>query len=476
MSRRLLLLSALAASHAPSLVFGATIPRDAAAVTAGSVQELTQTAISIYLASRNALGSPFIALTGWKTIDWVGVNAAVSNTTGNSILYQAVDPLPDRSGAGSQIFFSDSYTNFIQEIGKAMKLNGSADDNPEIEAAGNKQVELCADAMKPVRDKALDAYISATGVQIASATDPDFLSWADMSYAPYVTALAECQSAWTDYNALFDALYGDDFAIFSASHSAVTGLTHSPPTSHPGINMPIDKAFGTSAPSTAQGNYVPDYSIPVLAATLGGWQSSEHTTPSFTFDSEKHHFESNSSSNFGGAHLGFQWSSGSIDASASHQDSTDITKTSAQSFKLSFNELALMDVEFGLWFDGFRSANALNSPAADNITAAATPKFDTFFGTAEKPGPAAIYNKQALVGYQPSWTIEFSEASSYSSFKHDMASAEGCVLFICGGVSSESSSNKTEADDSKNVVTFTDTSQNGYILGFVQHNFWEESG
>ncbi|KAJ7286988.1 hypothetical protein C8J57DRAFT_1282458 [Mycena rebaudengoi] len=449
MSRYSLLLSALAVSQVPSQVLGGVIPRDAPTVTAQSVQQLTQTAISIFLGSQNAADKGFFALTGWKTVDWVGANTAVDNSTGNLILFETADALLDRGGTEAR-FISATST--------------------ELKAAQDKQVKACFTDIAPVLSEALTAYVSSTGITPSNKSDPAFISWASTGFAPYVTANTECQDAANEFFALLDKIKGDDFAIFSAASNNVRGLTVSPPTSHPGVNMPIDKAL-PGGPSTVQGNFVPAYSIPVLEGTLGGWQAAESTQPSYTYDSEKNSFKNDTTTNFGGAHLGFSWGRASLDASASHQDATVIVNTTAQNFKLSFNGLALMDVERGVWFDGFRSANAVNKPA-DNVTAKAKPVFEKFFQTSDNPGPAAVYNDKALVAFQPSWTIEFSASNFYSKFKEDQASASGCFLFICGGGSGGSSSNKTEFDDSKNAVTFTDTSKNGYIIGYVQHNFW----
>ncbi|KAJ6631428.1 hypothetical protein B0H10DRAFT_1772754 [Mycena sp. CBHHK59/15] len=471
---RYLLVASLAASHLPFEALAGVIPRDAPSVTSQSIQSLTQTAISIYLGSQNTADKGFFALEGWKTIDFAGANTAVDNNTANSIIFQTADALPSRGAAnstGGDIFFSDEYVNYIQEVNKALARNDS-EPNPDIQKAQDAQTKACFEDAPAALTKALEVYISSTGMTPSNKSDPAFVSWASTGYAPYSTANTACQSATNDYFAEIDKINGDDFAIFSTASNNVRGLTSSPPASHPGVNMPIDKALPGS-PSTVQGNFVPMYSIPVLQGTLAGWQSLAPTSPAYTYDSEKNTFSDDTSTSFGGAHLGFAWGRASLDASASHSDSTSVINTTAQNFQLSFNGLALMDVERGVWFDGFRSANALHNPA-DNVTAAAKPVFDKFFKTSDNPGPAAIYNEKALVAFQPSWTIEFTASNFYNNFKQSQASASGCFLFICGGGEGGSSSNVTKYDDSKNSVTFTDQTNNGYIIGYVQHNFWAD--
>ncbi|KAJ7286959.1 hypothetical protein C8J57DRAFT_1116667 [Mycena rebaudengoi] len=474
MSRYSLLLSALAASQVPSQVLGGVIPRDDPPIDSKSIQDLAQTAISIFLGSQNVADKGFYALTGWKTVDWVGQNSAVDNSTGNLILFQTADALPERSGEehSGQLYFSDNYVHFIQEANKALASNDT-NISDELKAAQDKQVKACFTDIQPILNEALTAYVSSTGITPSNKSDSAFISWASTGFTPYTTANTECQDSTNDYFALLDKLKGDDFAIFSAASNNVRGLTTSPPASHPGINMPIDKAL-PGAPSTVQGNYVPAYAIPVLPGTLGGWQSAGNTQPSYAYDSKKDTFKNDSSTSFGGGHLGFVWDEYDVSGNGQgeHKSSSTVVNTTAQTFSLSFNGLALMDVERGVWFDGFRSANALNKPV-DDTAKKGKAVFDKFFQTADNPGPVAVYNAKALVGFQPSWTIEFSSSEYYNKYRSDQGSAEVCALFICFGGSGGSTSNNTQFDNATNTVKFTDPSKNGYILGYVQHNFWE---
>lgn len=449
------------------------VARNDSSADAKSVLNLMGGAIDTYLASQNIKVNSFFALEGWQTVDFAGANAAVDNDTANNIVYLKSDVLQNNNGSkeqGGTTFFSTMFVNFIQEVNKALALNGTA-DSKDLDTAQDAQGTACFEDLPKAANKAVELYSNIKGQTIHNISDPGFLSWASTGYAPFQSANAKCQEATNAYNAEFDKVHGDNFGIFSGAANNIVALTTGTSTVHPGITMSIDSTRGQDLTTPFGGNVVPQYSIPVLAGTVASWQSNSGGNTAFAFDSSKQTGNDQESSSSNGAHAGIQWGRVDLSASASHSESESNNTVTAQTFQLSFGGIALMDIERGIWFDGWRSANAL-STASDDKTKEALPAFKQFFGDKEKPGPAALYNDKALVVYQPTITIEFSSRNDYSKFQQNQEEASGCFLIFCGGQQHSDQKNTTTFDEQKSSVTFKDDSSNAYIIGFLQKSFW----
>lgn len=162
--------------------------------------------------------------------------------------------------------------------------------------------------------------------------------------------------------------------------------------------MPIQPA-STTGP--VEGSFVAFYDIPTLNTTLTAWQSGTGLAP-FIFSSSTFNTSSGSSTKFGGAHLGITYEVFMGTANAEHSEAQSSADMNALSFDLSFQGLALLDVEQGLWFDDYRVAHASETPDAQHGPAKAIFSDPKYFGSSDNPGPLAVYNAQALVAFQPS--------------------------------------------------------------------------
>ncbi|KAJ7025904.1 hypothetical protein C8F04DRAFT_1400317 [Mycena alexandri] len=141
----------------------------------------------------------------------------------------------------------------------------------------------------------------------------------------------------------------------------------------------------------------------------------------------------------------------------------------AVQFALSFGRLALMSVQQGLCFDDSRVARAAQNPDDKHLPAAAVFSNQSYFGSADEPGPLAVYNHMALVGFKPSWTIQLQDRHSSSSSSTTTAGFDISILGLgsIGGYGG-SSVNNTHYDSATNTLTIGDDSNNAYIIGYVQ--------
>jgi hypothetical protein len=236
--------------------------------------------------------------------------------------------------------------------------------------------------------------------------------------------------------------------------------------------MPI-QASSTTSP--VEGSFAAFYDIPTLNTTLSAWQSGTGLAP-FTFSSSTFNTSSSSSTKFGGAKLGITYEGVTGSANAQHSEAQSSADVNALSFDLSFQGLALLDVEQGLWFDNYRVARAAQTPDAQHGPAQAIFNDPKYFGSSDSPGPLAVYNAQALVAFQPSWTIQLADSHNSSSSDSTSAGVDISVLglFDIGGYGG-STSNNTHFDEATNTLTINDDSNNGYIIGYVQNGFFTQS-
>ncbi|KAK0222849.1 hypothetical protein EDD85DRAFT_796035 [Armillaria nabsnona] len=185
----------------------------------------------------------------------------------------------------------------------------------------------------------------------------------------------------------------------------------------------------------------------------------------------------------GGVSLDFKWFS--VGGGADTTKSSISTELKTKSFSIAW-QAALLPIQRGTWFDGFRVASLMSNLGTtgtsdsddkndEALYANATESFDKWFGTDDSPGPAAEYNDIALIIYHPIFAMEFSDEKTYQEFKETKASAGVCFLFICVGGNGGSSSNKTTFSDTSSTVTYEDLSDNVYYAGSLQSSFWTQS-
>ncbi|KAJ7125307.1 hypothetical protein C8R44DRAFT_782849 [Mycena epipterygia] len=204
----------------------------------------------------------------------------------------------------------------------------------------------------------------------------------------------------------------------------MTPIINAENTLYPGLNMPISGASNTSDGATVGDQYtgtlVPFYAMPSLNSTLALWQSGSAKTPALNWNSSTSSRVSMTSSDSSSVTGHWLWDS----ASASQNSNMSFVLTQAQSAQLTFEGVELIDVVRGAWFDGFRSASAVGTPASDDPLAKPHQEaFKTYFGTAKSPGPAAIYNDKALVVYKPSAVFTFGSQSDYKDAKSSQMGA-----------------------------------------------------
>lgn len=370
----------------------------------------------------------------------------------------------------SKIRYSDTYKSFIQDMNKGDQGNGS---NPQLEKARDAQTAACENLRSKVLNQALKAYRkSVVGRPVSDIYGADFEAWASSLYAPCMVANDKCMAAENDFRKISDLNNGNSLALFNQAIRGIQNIMDS--TYHEGYNMPLDQPKNKGGRANT---FAPLYSMYGLEGVVDGWK---HPTsdgePAFSYDSSKQTFRNSSKTTWGGGHVGFVWEGSNLDASGRGSSTDTVTQAATQKFAISFAGLALMDINIGLWLDGWRSANVIqHASAGDKITKEATNAFNHFFGTAEKPGPAAIYNTQAVVAYKPVLEIQFTEEKTAAHFQTVSAEAEFCFLFICGGGGGGSTTNNTNWEVSASKIKVADTTGNAYIVGFVKQNYWASS-
>ncbi|KAJ7099387.1 hypothetical protein B0H15DRAFT_944797 [Mycena belliarum] len=441
-------LLAVAVSAAPA-------PRgDPTAIPGGRIEDFTSEAIASYLESQHATGLPFNVNGPWSTINFAGNTTTQTSFMMNNDIYRSVDEQNDRR-TNSTINFSRMYGDFINQkiphppVEESQKLN-------ETHAQMNKA--CFGGALETALTSALIAYNKWSHVKTTNDSDPKFLAFANTDFPDYITAHTACTQATLAFDAATSEVEGDDAGLYAGAIGA------------PGVNMPIadDQSTGT----IDQGQYVAYYSIPTLNATLTGWQGGVGLQP-FKYASKEANGSTSSSSKFGGGKLGITYEGVTVGAHADHSESKNSATAMAKDFELSFGALALLSIDQGLWFDGYRLARAAQNPDAKHGPAKDVFSNESYFGSADAPGPLAVYNNMALVGYKPSWKIQLQDSSAMDSSSTTSAGVDISVfgLFSIGGYGG-STKNNTQYDKSTNTVTIEDDSSNGYIIGYVQKTFF----
>lgn len=229
---------------------------------------------------------------------------------------------------------------------------------------------------------------------------------------------------------------------------------------------------GSAQDNIGMGNYAAYYRIPTLNSTLAKWQSGAGLAP-FTYQSSSQNYSSVSTSKFGGVNFGISYEEIGVNGQFQKSDAKSSSEVKASSFGLSFAGLALVGIEQGSWFDNYRVARAAETPDSQHAPVQHIFANETYFGSKDQPGPLAAYNYQALVGFQPSWTIQMEDAISSSS--QDSTEGGGGIsifgLLDIGGYYG-SNTTKTSTNNSTNTITVSDDTNNAYIIGFVQSKYW----
>ncbi|KAJ7108415.1 hypothetical protein C8R43DRAFT_1114064 [Mycena crocata] len=433
------------------------------------VQQLTQQAIQNYLNGANLKNGTTVHLEQpWRPIDFAGSNAGtVTGPQANKILFDTCDMVPAIESNGTTQSFSQIYTTFLQEINKVLPKNDG--NNTELNAATENQAAVCKKP-KAVLAQGVDDYLSAMPslqeLPNNNLSDPNYLQWAQAHYTPYIEANDACVGAQNNVSKIRDTIYGDNGALFAIASTIINVFDETTPGSQPGINMPID--------DSATPQYKPEYYMPLLNNTVQTWQQLPgDAAPASSFSYNHDTTSNDSKTSSGGGGISFIWDDFSGSGEGGNSQTTSNTSQKAQAFSLTWGGITTMPIEYGIWFDDYRLAGAAqNPPPNDNVSALAKPVFDEYFGTAEKPGQVSRYNAQMIIGYKPTWSISFTDKEQYSQLKETSAKAEACFLFICASGNGASSSNHTTTDDTNNSITFQDTTNNAYILGFIMTSIW----
>ncbi|KAJ7133762.1 hypothetical protein C8R43DRAFT_1133293 [Mycena crocata] len=285
---------------------------------------------------------------------------------------------------------------------------------------------------------------------------------------PYAEVNNICTGVKNNVSKIQDTLYGDNGAAFTVADTIINIYDETKRENQPGINMPISD-------DSVIPDYHPEYYLPLLNNTMDAWQSG--TNPSAVgLDFHYNHSttDNHTSTTSGGGGISFIWEDVSGDGSGEGLTTTTNSSQKAQVFSLTFGGIMALPIEYGIWFDDYRLAGATeNPPKGDNVSALAKPVFNNFFGTADKPGQLSRYNSQIVIGNKPTWSLTLADSEQYQQLKSALAGAQVCFLFICtAGGHGTSSSNHTTTDDKSNSISFQDTTNTMYILGFIMKSYW----
>ncbi|KAJ7198541.1 hypothetical protein GGX14DRAFT_665920 [Mycena pura] len=467
-SRRSCLLAAflLAAS---SHVSAAPATRDTPQVTPHTIQDYTMGAIQNFLAAWNAQDAVFNVKGPWTSIDFAGSSAPqLSEGQINNDVFQSCDNQADRA-TNKTISFSDGYKDFVQDLNKAVPAPAPSQKMNDT-AAAMQTACYNTSTLPAARAAALNTYNSISSTPVTNASDPNFLQWADTGYPDYINAYTACQQATLTYYAAFDDNNGDDSGVYTAARTNVQPLLDSS-ISHPGINMPIEGA--TSTPGLpSEGAFVAYYSIPTLNSTLTAWQAGSGLSP-VNFTNAQYSSNTTHTTSEAGIGLGFIFEEIFGEGEGSNEQTHSSADVSSLKFELNFGGLALLDVSQGIWFDGYRVARAAENPDAQHQQAKPVFSDPKYFGSQDKPGSLALYNTQALIGFKPSWTIQFTDSHQTDDTSKSEGEAGLSIfgLFDIGGWGG-STSNTTHYDNSTNTLTIQDNSNNAYVIGYVQTPYY----
>ncbi|KAJ6543101.1 hypothetical protein B0H19DRAFT_1077115 [Mycena capillaripes] len=468
-----------------------------AVITAPTITDFTTSSIASFLATQNAENSPFNFKGPWVAITFAGKDAPQSSQEDiNNAIYTACDEQTDRRNK-TTINFSLTYKDFIQDVSKSScfklsesRLNGFLKMNRKVpvmppSAAQNASSARMRDACYgPGFQNALQGAVNAwnlrSRVPANDPTDPKFISWAQENYPDYDMAVQNCTEMSLGYYKAKDNATGDDATIYSGAYAHILPLADSNELVT-GINMQIsgEVVSNDTDPNSGPGNnigygeFMAYYRIPTLNSTLSKWQSGAGLAP-FKHSITSQSYTSVETSKFGGASLGITYEGFGVHATASHSSFKSSAEAKATAFEISFSGLALVGIEQGSWFDGYRVARAAEYPDSQHGPVNDVFKEPKYFGSKDQPGPLAVYNYQALIGFKPSWTIQMEDAISTNG--QESTEASGGISFLglldIGGYAG-SNTTKTSIDNSTNTFTVTDDTDNAYIIGFVQEEYWK---
>ncbi|KAJ4494407.1 hypothetical protein C8R41DRAFT_763367 [Lentinula lateritia] len=466
----ILLILTLTATTTSALPLRFRRDSDSSSKSVGTVQNYMQTALQTYLAAQNGVSNFHAISDGWKPIDFAGTGTSLNgDEAANSIFYIA-DQI---QGATTTISYSGMAISFIQDVNVAMSLNTSGASNPEVTKAMQASSKACYAGMAATTTTVSKEYAEQHSGQAPNITSPEFLQFAAQD-PEYTQASAICQSATNTYQSALSRAVGDDFYIFSGALNNIEQLTASV-TFIDGLNMEVSSE--TAVAGKGAGKYKPYYAIPTLNGTMSAWQSNSNgfsSSPAFTWSSSSSTGSSTNTTTSGGGGIGFIWEDFSGSGAGSSSSSKTTSNVSSVGMSVSFGQISMFGVEYGLW-NTPEVAEALQNPP-DAITKKGAPVFQKYYGSASKPGPLASWKDQALVVYQPSFSVEFSSADEASSFHQSAASAGVCILFICIGGSGSSSTSTMNYTTGSKFVTYNDTTNQAYLVGFTQTNFFPNQG
>ncbi|KAJ3795269.1 hypothetical protein GGU11DRAFT_242095 [Lentinula aff. detonsa] len=444
--------------------------RASASTSVDTVANYMQTALQTYLAGQNGVSNFHAISDGWKPIDFAGTGTSLNGDEGANSMFYIADQI---QGATTTTSYSGMMISFIQDVNVAMNLNTSGANSPDVTKAQQASSKACYSGMAAAMTKVSQEYAEQNSGRSPNTTSPEFLQFAAQD-PDYTQASDECQSATNTYQAALSHAVGDDFYIFSGALNNIDQLTASL-TLIEGLNMEVSSA--TSSAGLGKGRYKPYYNMPTLNGTMSAWQSNNNglsSSPAFTWSSSSSSGSTTNTTSSGGAGVGFIWEDFSGSGAGSSSSSKTTSNVTSVSMSVSFGQVSMFGVDFGLW-NAPEVAEALQNPP-DDIAKKGAPVFEKYYGSASKPGPLASWKDQALVVYQPSFSVEFSSAEEASEFHQTAATAGVCIFIICIGGSGSSSSSKMNYSTGSKFVTYNDTTSQAYLVGFTQTNFFVNQG
>ncbi|KAJ6491649.1 hypothetical protein C8R47DRAFT_1319447 [Mycena vitilis] len=455
----------LTASAAPTL-------RD---VSAPTIADFTRGALEKFLAGQNAAAT--FSISGpWAPITYAGDNSAMlSADVINNLIFGVCDvqPVP---GGNETVNFSDRYKDFIQDMNQAVP-------HPPPSAAQNasaaaEQQACFGDNYNNQLSAALKAYNMRAHTPINDVTSNTFITWAQENYPSYDMARQNCTQATLSYFSTKDKENGDDFDIYAGAYARVEPLINSNELVV-GINMPVKNVSQAANSDSSQpgnnldaGDYVAYYQIPTLNSTLSKWQGGSGLAP-FAYSATSTNYTSSDKTSSSGGSFGVTYEEVGVNGHFGTTDAKYSSETKASSYSVSFGGLALVGISQGAWFDGYTVARAAQNPDSAHTAVLSVFSESKYFGSKDQPGALSVYNYEALVGFQPTWTITLQDSISNNS-QHSYEGGGGISvlgLFDIGGYVG-SNSTKVSIDNSTNTFTVADNTSNAYILGFVQKQYW----
>ncbi|KAJ7188909.1 hypothetical protein C8R46DRAFT_1056140 [Mycena filopes] len=417
-------------------------------------------------------GSFYMLFGGEREIDYAGTADDESMFETNHILFETADSLPhmDNFNSTGDLMFSVQYGHFISAL-RNISTPLSKDQTDKMDNLTAAMRHACIDVLDKVTNDAFSAYRQGNGT--GNTTDPGFTEFAAQMYGGYQEAIENCHEASNAVENYKAQLQGDDNALIGNAIQAMNPILDGDEQLYPGLNMQISGAVASGGPTgTFKGGFVPAYLMPSLNSTITIWQTTPDAPATLTWNSTMTTSVDVDKGESTTATVKYLWNK----ASESQSSNMSFEATTTSFTSVSFGGMELIDVERGAWFDDFLTASAVgNPPTTDPHAAEHKAAFDKYFGTAEKPGPAAVYNDKALVVYKPSATFKYATQSDYNAAKAAQASLSGGFGLFSGSASGKGSSNDTSTDDETMTISFTPNSKNAYLVGFVMRSYWDNA-